>query len=263
MAIAANVDRALLLRRRALKKAQGRRRLAVLGIAVAAIIAPGAYWAIANSSVFAVSAIAVSGGGGSLLDAEVQQAATSVVGHRSLLQVDTSAVARAVEQIPYVRSASVDRAFPHTLAIRIDVYRAAAVVRSGTSAYLVSDDGRVLDTTTGGERLPTIEVRGGLALKAGADVRTGDVAAGLAVLRAVPPHFSGRVARVHRVVSGPAGAVVVVGRGLQLRLGAPTRVDVKLKAAARILRSMQASTRAALAYVDVSAVPRAALGYKH
>ena len=147
MAFAANVDRALLLRRRALKKAEGRRRLVLLCLAVVIVIAPGGYWVLANSSTFAVSGVSVSGGG-TLLGAEVRQAAIHAVGGRSLLQVDPGAIERAVEQLPYVRTASVDRTFPHTLAIRITTYRPAAAVRSGKSAYLVSSDGRVLSTTS-------------------------------------------------------------------------------------------------------------------
>jgi cell division protein FtsQ len=141
MAFAANVDRALLLRRRALKKAEGRRRLVLLCLAVAAVIAPIGYWVLANSSAFAVSGVSVSGGG-SLVSAEVRQAAVGAIGRKSLLQVDASAVARAVEKLPYVRTASVDRSFPHTLSIRITTYRPAAAVRSGKAAYLVSSDGR-------------------------------------------------------------------------------------------------------------------------
>src|SRR5204863_3958344 len=103
MAFAANVDRALLLRRRALKKAEGRRRLALLCLAVAVVLAPGGYWLLANSSAFAVSGISVSGGG-AIVSAEVQQAAAGAVGGSSLLQVDAGDVARAVERLPYVKT---------------------------------------------------------------------------------------------------------------------------------------------------------------
>jgi hypothetical protein len=74
MAFAANVDRALLLRRRALKQAEGKRRLALLCLAVAVVLAPAGYWILAHSSAFAVSGISVSGGG-TLVGAEVRAAA--------------------------------------------------------------------------------------------------------------------------------------------------------------------------------------------
>ena len=58
-------------------------------------------------------------------------------------------------------------------------------------------------------------------------------------------------------------ARAVIGRGLQVRLGPPTQLDLKLRVAVRVLRSMQTATRSALGYVDVSVPARPALGYKH
>lgn len=263
MAFAANVDRALLLRRRALKKAEGRRRLVLLCLAVAAVLAPVGYWVLANSSAFAVSGVSVSGGG-SLVSAEVRQAAVGAIGRKSLLQVDASAVARAVEKLPYVRTASVDRSFPHTLSIRITTYRPAAAVRSGKAAYLVSSDGRVLSQDVAKDStLPVIRVAHGLALTPGQHVPAGTIVAALGVLRAVPHAFVHRVGHIHKVELGDAGLVAVIGRGMQVRLGSGTDIDLKLRVAVRVLRSMQSATRAALGYVDVSVPGRPALGYRH
>ena len=263
MAFAANVDRALLLRRRALKKAEGRRRLVLLCLAVAAVIAPIGYWVLANSSAFAVSGVSVSGGG-SLVSAEVRQAAVGAIGRKSLLQVDASAVARAVEKLPYVRTASVDRSFPHTLSIRITTYRPAAAVRSGKAAYLVSSDGRVLSQDVAkNSTLPVIRVAHGLALTPGQHVPAGTIVAALGVLRAVPHAFVHRVGHIHKLELGDAGLVAVIGRGMQVRLGSSADIDLKLRVAVRVLRSMQSATRAALGYVDVSVPGRPALGYKH
>ena len=201
MAFAANVDRALLLRRRALKKAEGRRRLALLCLAVIVVLAPAGYWLLANSSAFAVSGVSVSGGG-ALLSAEVRQAAVGAVGGRSLLQVDAGSIERAVERLPYVRSATVDRAFPHTLSIRITTYRPVAAVRSGKSAYLVSSDGRVLDTDVPAKsRLPVIRVAHGLVLTPGAHVPAGGIVAALDVLGAVPHAFIHRVGHIHKLMT--------------------------------------------------------------
>jgi cell division protein FtsQ len=263
MAFAANVDRALLLRRRALKKAEGRRRLALLCLAVVVVLAPGGYWVLANSSAFAVSGVSVSGGG-AILSAEVRQAAVHAVGGRSLLQVDAGAIERAVESLPYVRSATVDRAFPHTLSIEITTYRPVAAVRSGKSAYLVSGDGRVLDTEVSAKsRLPVIRVARGLVLTPGAHVPAGGIAAALGVLGAVPHAFVHRVGHIHKLVTGDAGIVAVIGRGLQVRIGSSAQLDLKLRVAVRVLRAMQTTTRSALAYVDVTVPARPALGYKH
>jgi len=263
MAFAANVDRALLLRRKALKQAEGRRRLALLCLAVAVVLAPAGYWLLANSSAFAVSGISVSGGG-AIVGAEVRAAAAGSVGGRSLLQVDAGDVARAVERLPYVRTATVDRSFPHTLTIRITTYRPAAVVRSGKATYLVSSDGRVLsEGAPEKSRLPVVRVARGLSLAPGRQVPAGAITAALSVLRAVPESFTHRVGHVHQLVTADSGIVAVIGRGLQVRLGPATQLDLKLRVAVRVLRSMQPATRSALGYVDVSVPGRPALGYKH
>jgi cell division protein FtsQ len=262
MAFAANVDRALLLRRKALKKAEGRRRLALLCLAVAVVLAPAGYWILANSSAFTVSGISVSGGG-TIVGAEVRATADRAVGGRSLLKVDAGDVARAVERLPYVRTATVDRSFPHTLSIRITTYQPAAVVRSGTTTYLVASDGRVLSEGAPESRLPVVRVDKGLTLAPGRHVPAGAITAALSVLRAVPESFVHRVGHVHQLTTGDSGLVAVIGRGLQVRLGPPTQLDLKLRVAVRVLRSMQTATRSALGYVDVSVPARPALGYKH
>jgi cell division protein FtsQ len=263
MAFAANVDRALLLRRRALKKAEGRRRLVLLCLVVAVVLTPGGYWLLAGSSAFAVSGISVSGGG-AIVSAEVRQAAAEAIGGRSLLRVDAGDVARAVERLPYVRTAVVDRSFPHTLSIRITTYRPAAAVRSGTSGYLVSSDGRVLSRgVPEASRLPVIRVAKGIDLTPGRQVPGGGIPAALEVLRAVPKAFVHRVGHLHQLTTDDSGIVAIIGRGLQLRLGSSAQLDLKLRVAVRVLRSMQSATRTALAYVDVSVPSRPALGYKH
>ena len=263
MAFAANVDRALLLRRRALKKAEGRRRLALLCLAVAVVLAPAAYWILANSSAFAVSGISVSGGG-TIVSAEVENAAAKAVAGRSLLQVDAGDIARAVERLPYVRTATVDRSFPHTLSIRITTYHPAAAVKSGKTAYLVSGDGRVLaEGLPEKSTLPVIRVADGLTLAPGAWVRHGAVATALDVLRSVPSAFTRRVGHLHKLTTDDTGIVAVIGRGLQLRLGSSDQLDLKLRVAVRVLRAMQPTTRSALGYVDVTVPSRPALGYKH
>ena len=262
MAFAANVDRALLLRRRALKKAEGRRRLALLCLAVVVVLAPGGYWLLANSSAFAVSGVSVSGGG-AILSAEVRQAAVGAVGGRSLLQVDAGAIEQAVERLPYVRSATVDRSFPHTLSIQVTTYRPVAAVRSGKSGYLVSSDGRVLDTGVPAKWSAGDPRRTRARVTPGQDVPAGGIPAALDVLGAVPDAFAHRVGQIHKLMTGDAGIVAVIGRGLQVRLGSSAQLELKLRVAVRVLRSMQSATRSALAYVDVSVPGRPALGYKH
>ena len=86
---AANVDPALHLRRRALRRTEGRRRLAVLAGAIATLLLPAGYWGLAHSSVFSVSHVTVTGAT-PRVDAQVQSLVAADVSGKSLLQVDAS-----------------------------------------------------------------------------------------------------------------------------------------------------------------------------
>ena len=105
---------------------RGNLRLAVLGIAACtAALAGGvfAYRALARSSVFAVRELAITGADAPTRGAIVT-AVQGAVGGRSLLRVQAAQVARAIEQVPAIATASVDRDFPSTLRIRIVPERA-------------------------------------------------------------------------------------------------------------------------------------------
>ena len=82
------------------------------------------------------------------------------------------------------------------------------------------------------------------------------------VLAVVPGGFPESIARLKKVVSSPGGVVAVFGHGLQVRLGTAGSLDVKLHVAARVLARMGGSIRRSVAYVDVSAPARPAIGYK-
>jgi hypothetical protein len=56
--------------------------------------------------------------------------------------------------------------------------------------------------------------------------------------------------------------VAVFGHRLQLRLGSTNGLALKLRVAAKVLGEMGASIRRSVAYVDVSAPARPAVGYK-
>jgi len=56
--------------------------------------------------------------------------------------------------------------------------------------------------------------------------------------------------------------VAVFGHGLQVRLGTAGSLGLKLHVAARVLVRMGDSIRHSVAYVDVSAPARPAIGYK-
>ena len=80
---AANVDSSLILRRRALRRTEGKRRLVVLVGAIAMLLVPAGYWGLEHSSVFSISHVTVTGASPGL-GARVQAVVTSDVAGKSL-----------------------------------------------------------------------------------------------------------------------------------------------------------------------------------
>jgi cell division protein FtsQ len=259
---AAHVDPALALRRRALRRSEGKRRLAVLVGTLAIMLLPAGYWALEQSSVFAASQVMVIGAT-PRVDGLVRAAVARDVAGKSLLQVDAQTLTARLEALPDVRAASVDRAFPHTVAVTVVQERPTAFVRSGKARYVVSADGRVLRTVPRAPaHLPRLLLPVGPVPPAGRTIDSAQMRAALRVLRAVPAGFERSIARIKGVVSEPGGVVAVFGHGLQVRLGDSGSLDLKLRVAARLLSKMGSSIRHSVAYVDVSAPARPAIGYR-
>ena len=258
----ASVDPALVLRRRAIRRAEGRRRLAVVLGAVGALLLPAGYWGLEHSSVFAASRVVVAGGSAGV-DAQVQSLVAADVAGKSLLQVDASSLAAHLQAMPVVRSARVDRAFPHTVAVTVVMERPVAFVRAGKAGYVVSADGRVLRTlSTAPKQLAKLMLPAGPPMTPGHTIETPPMRAALTVLTAAPSEFPPSIARIKGVASGPGGVVATFGHRLHIRLGDTTRLGLKLRVAALVLSKMGDSIRRSVAYVDVSSPARPTIGYK-
>jgi cell division protein FtsQ len=260
--LVSGIDEAFMLRRRELLREQGRRRLAILLAIVAVIAAVVGYKLLAMSSAFAVTQVQVSGAK-PLLAREIHAAVESVAGGRSLLQVDRGAIARRLEAMPYVQSVSIDRAFPHTLAVRVVVEHPAVVVMAGQTGYLVSADGRVLaQTAKAPAALPRVTAAGTTALTVGRDNGDGSVAAALQVLAATPPGFRKGVGRITTLIPGPGTITAVIGKRIQLRLGDTSQLTLKLEVVQRVMQRIRGAQRTELAYIDVTAPSRPAYGMR-
>ena len=100
----------------------------------------------------------VSIAGTARLDRRDILALLNLPGDSSLLLLDRSRLEKQVEAHPWVASASVGRALPHTLSVIVVERKPAALVRAADGAVFVDNEGVVLtpasDVPTG--RLPTI-----------------------------------------------------------------------------------------------------------
>jgi cell division protein FtsQ len=222
-------------------------------------LAGGAYAVARETSVFAVQSISVAGGS-ARVKAEVRKALAPELGH-SLLRLDSGQLAGRVEAIPDVTSVRFDRAFPHTLRVRIRSERAVLLLRRGHDSWVVSSRGRVMRKITKPARsnLPRLWVRKSASVKLGQML---PMYQGLLAAAAVAPIASGAFpGGIRTVVSSQTELTLVLARGPQIRLGDVGDLRLKLAIAHRILRiaAAQASTAAA-AYVDVSVPGRPVLG---
>ncbi len=225
---------------------------AVLAAAAMVATAAGAYFVARETAIFALDRIEVEGASPTVAK-EVRSALKTYVG-RSLVRFDADAAARRLSTVAEIADTHFDRAFPHTLKVRVRLERPAAVLRQGGDAWLVSSSARVLRKVGHPyPRLPRIwlprsvdvaenSTLGGLGAKG---------VAALAPLRAL--HVR---ADVRQVVVADGELTLVLRSGTELRLG--DNGDLRLKLS--IVKQLLPLTTGAR-YVDVSVPERPVAGY--
>ena len=231
-------------------------RSVLIGL-VLLVLAVGGYVAARQTSLFALRTVEVRGGT-PLLRAQVRKALSEDVG-KSLLRVDGATVGNAIDPIPGVRNFTYDRAFPHTLRITVRAEQPVYVLRQvpGTGAYLVAASGRVIRPLAHPHlsSLPRIWVTKDTNVKVGDRVGPGlaEAASALSLLHGAPLPGGVHLARVSK-----KELTLVLGGGLEVRLGDGGDLRLKLAIARRILRATGAAT-AGTGYLDVSVPERPVL----
>jgi hypothetical protein len=230
--------------------APSRRSLAV-GLGLVALAA-GAYAIARETSAFAIGRIEVSGAPAAVRQ-QVGHVLAPLVG-TNLLALDGSALERRAEALPTVVSVSYDRAFPHTLKIHVVPEIPVAVLHRGTSTWLVSARARVIEQIPP-RTLPAlarvwVPHKTELSIGGFLPAETGGTAArALALARAFP-------ARIATASLTGGELVFRLRSGLELRLGDPTDVRLKLAIARRALAALPPGAT----YVDVSVPGRPVAG---
>ena len=216
------------------------------------IVLIGAYFAARETSTFAVRTIDVSGGTPAL-QKQVRTALTPFVG-TSLLALNRGAIERRVDALPAVVSTSYDRAFPHTLRVTVVPEEPVAVLHRGKETWLVSARGRTIaripshtDMT-----LPRIWVPTAAPVEAGAFLQPedgGTVARVLALAVGFPARFA-------TATLSHGELTLRLRLGIELRLGEPVDVRLKLAVARRALRVLPPGST----YLDVAVPQRPVAG---
>ena len=227
------------------------RSLLVAFAVVAGTIAvySGAY----ASSVFAVERVEVLGAPPEIMR-EVEAATQGVLG-TSLVAVDAADVEGTLRALPSVAGVSVDRAFPHTLVVRIAPERAVAVARRGHSSWLVTGSGKVIrEIETGSERaFPRLWLTRGVAIRVGGTLPASYTPATKALAAAREEKLPRRVKAVR---STGAELTLVLHRGPEIRLGEAADLGLKVAVATAAFRLVGSGTT----YIDVSVPERPVAG---
>jgi POTRA domain-containing FtsQ-type protein/cell division protein FtsQ len=228
----------------------------LIGLALL-VLAVGGYVAARETPVFAVRTIDVRGGNAGLR-AQVRAALAAEAG-QSLLKVDDAVVSRRVAGIPGISSFSYDRVFPHTLRVVVRREVPVLVVRvvPGKNAYLVGASGRVIRPLDHSRlsHLPRLWVRNDVQLTPGSPLPAGLDEAATTLGAARGASLPGGVTTVEL---GRDELTLVLGSGMQIRLGDDGDVRLKLAIARHILRATNAA-QAGAAYLDVSVPERPVL----
>lgn len=215
-------------------------------------LAGGLYGVARETSAFAVDSVVVEGASPPVR-AQVRGAVAELRGS-SLLSLDGAGLLRRVEALPTVVFAGYDRAFPHTLRIVVVPERPVAVLRQGARAWLISARGRAVAAVPPRARpsLPRVWIPRTTHVVVGGFLPANHAAA-IARSLALAGRFPGRIvsARLTR-----DGLRFRLRSGLELRLGDPTDIRLKLAIATRALHVLPAGST----YLDLAVPGRPVAG---
>lgn len=225
----------------AARRAEGRRRLRIVLGAAVTVLALAVAWAAVASPFLDVDHVDVAGS----VHATPVQIGDAAGIHRgdAMVLLDAGAARARLDSLPWVLSARVKRNWPGTVAITVRERSPVAWVARSAGAVVVDGTGRVLERVgTPPTDLPQVV----------APRRVPPV--GAVISPTAGARVAGRLkglvrAGTRRVVVTRHGVVLVVASGLEIRLGQPSAVMTKIRAALAVLRALDGQ---ATSYVDVS-----------
>jgi len=226
----AAIDPRLRARRIAVRRDEGRRRLHRLtGLGVVAAVAVLTL-GVTRSPVLDVDRVQVDGATHTSVDAV--QRATGIRRHAPMTDVDLDRARAGVLALPWVHSVSITRSWPASVRVVITERTAVAVVTAGPAGFaLVDGDGRVLELSPAPPAGYMLLANVALPGPPGSTIDP-SAADALAVARDVPTSLR---ALVSTVVAEADGVVLRLVAGGVVRLGPPTDLGPKLRAAETVL----------------------------
>jgi cell division protein FtsQ len=247
------MDPRISARRIAVRRQEGLRRLrrltwlaGVVGLALLAGL-------VTRTPLLDVDAIAVDGA--ARISTEQLEATLAGAGlHRGdpLLDVDLGDARRALEALPSVTEARLERRWPGTIAVSLVERLPVAAVAGGTGTALVGEDGVVVELATPQD----VAAAGVVAVAGPTDLAPGDrydAPELLSVAAALPEQLRPLVASV-TPGDGEGAVELQLAAGGVVRLGAADQLPTKLVAAATVLTQVDTGCLAVLD-VRVPSVP--------
>ena len=217
-------------RRVLVAREKGRRRRRLLtGVAVLVALAGGGL-ALVHSSLFGARHVEITGSA-HVARPEVV-AVAGLEGAPPLVDLSPAAIARRLERLPWVETASVSLSWPTTVRIAIVPRTPVAALRAGAGWAVVDPTGRVLeDVASRPSSLPVVST-GGAAVPPPGDSLPPSVAA-LARVAAVMPESM--VPEVSAVTLGRGGIVLQLANRMRALLGNTSLLQDKFVALKTVL----------------------------
>jgi cell division protein FtsQ len=210
-------------------------------VAVALAVLAAIAWGVSKSPLLDVDHVRIRGEK-KVTAAEVEAAAGIHPGD-AMVWIDTGQAVDGVEALPYVKQATVTREWPDTVRIQVRERRPVAWVAGPAGKVLVDGTGRVLETVdTPPPAVP--ELRGAKVVPPpGGRIDALDAARVAGALDVLAAAGTTSVERTDH------GVVLHRAEGEEIRMGAPTQIGVKLRAAFAVLQNSEGQP---VNYVDVS-----------
>jgi cell division protein FtsQ len=214
-----------------------------------------ATWAVLWSPLLRVSEVKVVGGENTS-SADVAKAA-GLGPEDHLLTISTTTIEADAEELPWVKTAQVDRVLPGTVRVKITERKPAVTLSIGAAAWMVDATGRVLGPGRAGEGKPTlagVEVDG---VVPGRPVGSAAASDALAAWRSFSPAMRADV----QAIFAPTleRITFVLMNGTQVRYGAAEELEAKNSVLKAILARLATEGRTP-AYIDVRVPAHPAVG---
>ncbi|MFM7410276.1 MAG: cell division protein FtsQ/DivIB [Actinomycetota bacterium] len=225
-------DRRFRLRRIAVRRAEGRRRLRIVGWVLLPLAVVGIILAVLASPLFGVRNIVIDGA--RYTAQSTLESADDLVRGKSVFSLDLGAVEEVLKADPWVRDAQAKRRFPSTVVLDIAERKPIAwYLGADNQARVIDIDGRVI-TVLNGQPTAYTQITGiGPDLPAGS--QADDVyAAAAQVAASLPPEVAPLM--LNMGATGGTDLLMTLRTGTVVTFGRPTDLRSKMVALVLVLR---------------------------